>query len=150
MAALERHTWPGNVRELRNEIERAAIHADGPLVDAHDLSPRLGGRAAGAGHAGPEPGRAVRGAGADGEALVEQAIARAKGNLSEAARLLGSALMIKRRAGVRAGRQGGLARGRRYVASRYVAEEAGRPAERCALTSVLVILHLHRMPPALT
>lgn len=42
LSALARHSWPGNVRELRNEIERAVIHADGPRIDAHDLSPRLG------------------------------------------------------------------------------------------------------------
>src|SRR6185503_10271480 len=42
LSALSRHSFPGNVRELKNEVERAVINADGPLVDAHDLSPRLG------------------------------------------------------------------------------------------------------------
>jgi Nif-specific regulatory protein len=99
VAALERHDWPGNVRELRNEIERAAIHADGPLVDAHDLSPRLGA-------ARPKPGQPREKSLAERFAeleptekeLVEAALEQAKGNLSEAARLLGiTRIMIKRR-----------------------------------------------------
>jgi NtrC-family two-component system response regulator AlgB len=36
-AAMLRHHWPGNVRELRNAVERAAILAPGPLVEATDL-----------------------------------------------------------------------------------------------------------------
>ncbi|RMG15150.1 MAG: sigma-54-dependent Fis family transcriptional regulator [Planctomycetota bacterium] len=34
---LTSHPWPGNVRELRNAVERAAILAEGPRVEAHDL-----------------------------------------------------------------------------------------------------------------
>jgi transcriptional regulator with PAS, ATPase and Fis domain len=34
------HDWPGNVRELRNALERAAILADGGLIDAEHLSLR--------------------------------------------------------------------------------------------------------------
>jgi len=34
---LVRHRWPGNVRELANAVERAAVLADGPRVDAEDL-----------------------------------------------------------------------------------------------------------------
>jgi two-component system response regulator FlrC len=32
-AALLEHSWPGNVRELANVLERAAILADGRIVD---------------------------------------------------------------------------------------------------------------------
>jgi transcriptional regulator with GAF, ATPase, and Fis domain len=35
MAALSRHRWPGNVRELQNEIRRAAILADGVILESH-------------------------------------------------------------------------------------------------------------------
>ena len=35
--ALLRHDWPGNVRELRNALERAAILADGGLIQADHL-----------------------------------------------------------------------------------------------------------------
>jgi transcriptional regulator with PAS, ATPase and Fis domain len=38
--ALLDHDWPGNVRELRNALERAAILADGGLIDADHLSLR--------------------------------------------------------------------------------------------------------------
>ena len=98
-AALLRHDWPGNVRELRNEVERAVINADGPLVDAHDLSPRLGA-------ARPKPGQPRGKSLAEQFAelepaekmLVEEAMNRAKGNVSEAARLLGiTRIMMKRR-----------------------------------------------------
>jgi Nif-specific regulatory protein len=99
LSALARHSWPGNVRELRNEIERAVINADGPLIDAPDLSPRLGA-------ARPKPdqprGRSLAEQFAELEPtekmLVEQAMTQAKGNLSEAARLLGvTRIMMRRR-----------------------------------------------------
>ena len=38
MDALRAHAWPGNVRELENAIERAAILADGPVLEPHHLS----------------------------------------------------------------------------------------------------------------
>ena len=41
---LRGHTWPGNVRELANTLERAAILADGDLLDADLLSLAMGGR----------------------------------------------------------------------------------------------------------
>jgi DNA-binding NtrC family response regulator len=43
-AALKRlvaYDWPGNVRELRNAIERSAVLADGPVLQAEDLPPEL-------------------------------------------------------------------------------------------------------------
>ena len=36
-ALLNKHTWPGNVRELKNTMERAALMADGPDIDASNL-----------------------------------------------------------------------------------------------------------------
>jgi Nif-specific regulatory protein len=97
---LRRYPWPGNVRELRNEVERAAILAEGQLVGVADLSPRV---------AAPPP--APEGAErtltlaerfalleTTERELVEAAFAAAKGNLSEAARLLGiSRIMMRRR-----------------------------------------------------
>jgi two-component system response regulator HupR/HoxA len=41
MKCLMQHNWPGNVRELQNEIRRALALADGPLLGADLLSPRL-------------------------------------------------------------------------------------------------------------
>jgi DNA-binding NtrC family response regulator len=37
LVVLERYAWPGNVRELRAAIERAAVAASGPIIEAADL-----------------------------------------------------------------------------------------------------------------
>lgn len=37
LAKLLRHDWPGNVRELQNCLMRAAVMAEGPLIQAEDL-----------------------------------------------------------------------------------------------------------------
>ena len=101
LTTLRRHPWPGNVRELGNEMERAAINADGPLVDVTDLSPRLRPALADA------PAASTRSStlaerfnqlDVQERQLVEEALRTARGNLSEAARLLGiTRIMMKRR-----------------------------------------------------
>jgi Nif-specific regulatory protein len=101
LEALRRHRWPGNVRELENEAERAAIVADGELVDVDDLSPRIA-AAVGRGAAPASPARTLAEQFAELElrerALVEQAFEAARGNLSEAGRLLGiTRVMMKLR-----------------------------------------------------
>jgi Nif-specific regulatory protein len=99
LSALVRHRFPGNVRELQNEAERAAIVVEGghagreaAVVGLDDLSPRI----ASGGRRAPE---VPRGASTLAElyaelepkerALVEEALERGKGNIAEAARLLG-------------------------------------------------------------
>ncbi|HEU4411713.1 MAG TPA: sigma 54-interacting transcriptional regulator [Polyangiaceae bacterium] len=101
LAALRRYPWPGNVRELRNEMERAAINAELSTVDLGDLSPKL---RSSAGVEPPVSGRRASLAEQYGQLepterrLVEEAMREARGNLSEAARLLGiSWIMMKRR-----------------------------------------------------
>ncbi|HLZ79660.1 MAG TPA: PEP-CTERM-box response regulator transcription factor [Sphingomonas sp.] len=80
--AIARWSWPGNVRELENRIKRAAIMADGRLVTAADIDiPDC------AGEGQPINLRAVREA-ADRRAISE-ALARADGNISATARMLG-------------------------------------------------------------
>jgi DNA-binding NtrC family response regulator len=79
--------WPGNVRELENIIERGCALAPGPILEAADI------------HLD-----AVRGKSSDGSAallpegktldqweddIIREAYRRAKGNKSQAARLLG-------------------------------------------------------------
>src|SRR5260221_327205 len=36
--ALRRHSWPGNVRELRNLVSKLLVFADGPCIEASDLT----------------------------------------------------------------------------------------------------------------
>ena len=85
---LQAHTWPGNVRELRNLMERVAFLAPGEYVEPDDLAFILS----------PERqnlfepsldlglGEATNGFQQD---FIRRAIKRVKGNMSEAARLLG-------------------------------------------------------------
>jgi formate hydrogenlyase transcriptional activator len=60
MDLLHRYSWPGNVRELQNVLERAAILAEGPIVD---VEAAFAGRTDTADAPRPEPAR--RGANLD-------------------------------------------------------------------------------------
>jgi DNA-binding NtrC family response regulator len=84
---LMEHHWPGNVRELQNVIERAAALATGPVLEAADIhidSQRA--RPA-------EPGSSFLPEGMTLEQwedeMIREALRRANGNKSQAARLLG-------------------------------------------------------------
>ena len=81
LAAIDAWGWAGNVRELENRMKRAVIMADGKYVSAADLD--LGGRDE------PEPInlKSVRET-ADRKA-IRHALARAEGNISNTAKLLG-------------------------------------------------------------
>jgi two-component system NtrC family response regulator len=82
LAAIERHRWPGNVRELENVIKRAVILVDGPVIQARDLG--LDGAAA-----ADEPLNLREARDSAERREVVRALARANGNLSKAADLLG-------------------------------------------------------------
>ncbi len=89
MRKLAEYDWPGNVRELENVIERSLLYADGAVLGPEHI--RLD-------HA---PRRAANGAAANGflpegvtleqyeQHLIREALRRAGGNKSQAARLLG-------------------------------------------------------------
>jgi two-component system response regulator AtoC len=94
---LRQYDWPGNVRELRNVIERAMILCSGELINVGDLPAEI---------VSIEPSMAFEGKvvpippvsdGVDMEAMVDnikkrmmlEALEQAKGNKSQAARLLG-------------------------------------------------------------
>lgn len=47
LRALRAHDWPGNVRELLNRVRRAAVMADGALIQPHDLELDGAGQAGG-------------------------------------------------------------------------------------------------------
>jgi DNA-binding NtrC family response regulator len=82
VAYLEAYDWPGNVRELENVLERAAVLARGPRITVADL-PDLGDRTS-----EPADGSLKERVGAYERTLIEDALRRANGNQSEAARLL--------------------------------------------------------------
>ena len=81
LAAIDAWPWPGNVRELENRVKRAAIMADGKLVTAADLD------LAAPGDELPINLRTAREI-ADRQ-VIRHALARAEGNISGTARLLG-------------------------------------------------------------
>ena len=81
IAAIENHPWPGNVRELENAIKRAVIMSDGPMIVPDDL---------GLDERGEDEAinlRQILDVAAH-SALIK-AMARADGNVSKAAEILG-------------------------------------------------------------
>src|SRR6267378_2695374 len=81
MEVLLRHSWPGNVRELDHAIERAMLMAEGGRVQARDFGLDGGGAAAAAlDQMSLEDVERV---------LIQKALTRAAGNVSEAANALG-------------------------------------------------------------
>jgi transcriptional regulator with PAS, ATPase and Fis domain len=87
MQILVNYHWPGNVRELQNIMERACALAKGPVLGAADI------------HLDLRPSKAVNGAGGflpEGmtleqweDEMIQEALRRANGNKSQAARMLG-------------------------------------------------------------
>jgi len=80
--ALVSHPWPGNVRELENAVSFAFYTSPGEEIGALDLPPEIG--------APPAVPSATASTSAEGqEARIREALAQARGNKAEAARLLG-------------------------------------------------------------
>jgi two-component system nitrogen regulation response regulator NtrX len=95
MDLLMRHSWPGNVRELRNTVERLLIMGPRDVVAAEDLAAILPQARAAAADEPPSspamdgPPRSLRAAvDAYERELILDALRRAGGNQSKAARLL--------------------------------------------------------------
>ncbi len=92
---LARHTWPGNIRELENVLGHACMMAISDMIDVEDLpgSLRHGERTLGAAAVGNshEPEHAAESPVSFDEhekGLLADALERAGGNQSEAARML--------------------------------------------------------------
>jgi two-component system NtrC family response regulator len=83
LAAIDAWGWPGNVRELENRVKRAVIMTDGAMVAAEDLDLN----AAEGGDGLPLNLKQAREA-VDRQ-VIRQALARADGNISLSAKLLG-------------------------------------------------------------
>ncbi len=87
MQILVNYHWPGNVRELQNIIERACALAKGTVLEAGDI------------HLDVRPAKVANGASGflpEGmtlehweDEMIQEALRRANGNKSQAARLLG-------------------------------------------------------------
>jgi two-component system nitrogen regulation response regulator GlnG len=79
--SLLAHAWPGNVRELDHAIERAVLMAREPLLGTGDLALRAAD--------GRSPGLEELTLDEVERVLIQRALKRCDGNVSEAARLLG-------------------------------------------------------------
>jgi DNA-binding NtrC family response regulator len=92
LAALGAYGWPGNVRELQNIVERTVVLVEGPLISAADLpldltiSPTRPGAAP-----GPDKRHVDLNEASDRfeRLIVQRVLEEARGNVSEAARVLG-------------------------------------------------------------
>jgi Nif-specific regulatory protein len=87
MDALKAYHWPGNIRELANVLERAVVLGEGEIISVHDLPQDL---------VPSEPALTPRTEAALPEEMgqiekqrIIDALETAKGNKSEAARMLG-------------------------------------------------------------
>jgi DNA-binding NtrC family response regulator len=86
MQALLDHGWPGNIRELDHAVERAVLLAEGSAVRAADLALHPGS----SGGAPGTPGRLDELTLEEAERLlIQKALARYDGNVSQAAKALG-------------------------------------------------------------
>jgi two-component system response regulator AtoC len=90
LRTLMTYDYPGNVRELRNMIERAVVLARGPLITVEDLPSFGGDRPGDDSYLTELMGLPLEQAVASLERrMILRALARASGNKTEAARILG-------------------------------------------------------------
>jgi DNA-binding NtrC family response regulator len=90
-AALQKlvgYRWPGNVRELENEILRAAA-LSGEVITVEDLSPQVAAGDPEAAWESPDDLGLKKRVERLERTLLREALARAEGNQTQAARLLG-------------------------------------------------------------
>jgi len=86
LEAIKRYHWPGNIRELQNMVERCVILRKSDSIDLADLNlPRPETTCEGSVPEIPAGGISLA---AVEKGLIEKALARSRGNRSEAARLL--------------------------------------------------------------
>jgi transcriptional regulator with PAS, ATPase and Fis domain len=86
LAILERYDWPGNVRELANVIERAVVLGTTELILPEDLpESMLEVKSVSAGAAGSYHEAVAE----KKKELILDAVSRSRGNITEAAKLLG-------------------------------------------------------------
>jgi len=92
IALLASYAWPGNVRELQNIVERTMVLVDGPLIGPADLPLDL---TVAPGWSGPgQPPESLRmdlnqASDRFERIIVQRVLEEVRGNVSEAARVLG-------------------------------------------------------------
>jgi DNA-binding NtrC family response regulator len=86
LAVLRAHHWPGNVRELENVIERSLVLCSGEILEASDIKLDAARNARGGDEPLLPPGMTLE---EHERELIRKALEKAKGNKSQAARLLG-------------------------------------------------------------
>jgi DNA-binding NtrC family response regulator len=91
MQKLTGYRWPGNVRELENVIERSLVLAAGPRLEAADIRLDMSPGRPRTAPASGDPAFLPEGMTLDQyeESIIREAMRRAQGNKSLAARLLG-------------------------------------------------------------
>ncbi len=96
--ALRGYSWPGNVRELRNEVERALILAEKDAIELEDVSIEITGSRPPSNQ--PNQTHSFADRFRDLEVIerqiVEGALEAARGNVTEAARMLGITRIMMR------------------------------------------------------
>jgi hydrogenase-4 transcriptional activator len=111
---FSQYWWPGNVRQLKNEVQRAvALAAPGGTVDAAHLSPEIGATRIPGGirperRQSAQPQNLAAAVDQLEREIIQSSLDRTRGNISEAARVLGvtrRGLYLKLR---RLGLEGGL------------------------------------------
>lgn len=89
LAVLRAHSWPGNVRELQHVLEHACVLTRSTLIDLESLPHDLTSQQRQAPHQPPEPPVAGQSVAAACPASIQEALIKAGGNKSKAAKLLG-------------------------------------------------------------
>ncbi len=88
VAALQRYAWPGNIRELRNFCENAVVLKRATIKE-YDLDAKFLGVPAGGAATGVDTGRSPLSKEDNEKKLFRQALVEARGNRTQAAKLLG-------------------------------------------------------------
>ncbi|MHB1671557.1 MAG: sigma-54-dependent Fis family transcriptional regulator [Acidiferrobacter sp.] len=94
MRRLRNYGWPGNIRQLRNIVERLVLLADTNLIDENEVSQALAGELGAATRENAATGlvRSYEPMGHWETERIRKALAAARGNKSQAARILGLTL----------------------------------------------------------
>jgi DNA-binding NtrC family response regulator len=91
LSALSDYHWPGNVRQLENMVERAVALSAGRVIDVGDIHLDSGPGRAGGAHTASDDQFLPEGMTLEQweDSMIREALRRAGGNKSQAARLLG-------------------------------------------------------------